>query len=141
MKNFHTQCQVSRKPNNTIQRELVPYHLRIQQQKDSSQAKPVRKELSQDEQWKYIDRKIYKAKIKHQLLVIFFGAKWLYIKYVKIIKKFQNSHTSCSSNRESKVFLDEVMRSEYAVLTPSSELQNEDLTGSCRQSIIFRHYV
>lgn len=39
-------------------------------------------------------------------------------------------HTSCNSRRESNVFLDEVISSEYAVETFSSSEQKEDLTVS-----------
>lgn len=41
--------------------------------------------------------------------------------------------TSCSSNRESRVFCEDVIRSEYATFTLLSESQNEDLIGSCNQ--------
>lgn len=47
------------------------------------------------------------------------------------------AHTSCSSNIESKVSLDEVIKSAYATLTVSSDSQNEAFTDSCRQITTF----
>lgn len=51
---------------------------------------------------------------------------------------FHYNQTSCSSSMESKVFFDEVMRSEYATMVSSSFSQNEDLIGSCQQIILIQ---
>ena len=44
-----------------------------------------------------------------------------------------NYITSCNLRIESRVFLVEFITSEYASVTPSSELQKADLIGSCIQ--------
>lgn len=87
----------------------MSYHLLVHQLRDCSQTKPaniniqIKKRVSKGDRE---DRQKDEA-------------------YLRI-------HTSCNSKRESNVFLEEVIRSVYAVETFSSSEQKHDLTASCK---------
>ena len=59
--------------------------------------------------------------------------------YFFIYLNYETIHTSCSSNIESKVSFEEVIKSSYAPLTVSSDSQNDSFIDSCKTLTMFGH--